>query len=265
MSKKPSYELSVGEIISLTFNLYSSKFIELCLPFLIAGIITGLFSYVINVSFPLPVQPSPTVPFEELIAWLWAFFSTLIIIGFLSALVFWIVNTTTTGVAVKYVSDYIEKGSSDLGVSFNFAISKLPSLLVAQLVAGILIAIGMVLFIVPGIILAIMFSLIIPTIIMEQKGAFESLGRSRRLVSNRWLKTFALLLILGIIMIIVSGVVSVLALFSSTTYPAIDTLLTSIVSAFVAPISPIAMVYLYYAMVAREMPPPAPLPPPPTL
>ena len=262
--EKPSRELSVGEILSLTFNLYLSKFLQFFLPFLISGIIIGIFTYAITSSFPIPTPPSATPSYEELITWLFAVLSAIIVIGILSGLVLWIVGTTITGVVIKNASDQIEKGTSNLGVSFNFAISKLPSLLVAQFVASILIAIGMLLLIVPGIIIAIMFSLVIPAIIVEQQGAFESLGRSRRLVSNRWLKTFALLLVLSIIVLIVNGVASVLAIPFNFIHPIINPLVTNIISAFVSPIYSIAITYLYYAMVAREIPPPPP-PPPPTL
>jgi len=118
----------------------------------------------------------------------------------------------------------------------------------------------MLLFFIPGIIITIMFSLIMPTIIVEQKGTFESLGRSRKLVSNRWLKTFALLLIVYIILGMVTGIVNLIATPLNVTYPNINLIITSIISSFVAPIFPIAITYLYYAMVAREIPPP---PPPP--
>lgn len=161
--------------------------------------------------------------------------------GVLSALVTWIVGTTTTGIATKCASDQIEKGTSTLGDSLNFTISKLPSLLIAQLVTGILTVIGLFLLFIPGIIISIMFSLIMPAIIVEQKGAFESLGRSRKLVSNRWLKTFALLLIVYIILGMVTGIVNMIATPLNVTYPNINLIITSIISSFVAPILPIAM------------------------
>jgi len=261
-SEKPSRELSVTEIISLTFNLYRSKFLQFFLPFLILGIIIGVSTYAITSSFPIPTPPDiPTSPsttfyYEELFPWFFSLISAIIMISISSGLVFWIVGTTTTGVVTKNASDQIEKGTSNLGVSFNFAISKLPSLLTAQFVAGILIIIGMLLFIVPGIIIALMFSLVIPTIIIEQQGIFESLGRSKKLVSNRWLKTFALLLILGIIVLIVNGAASVLTTPLSTIHPIVNPLITNIISAFVSPIYPIAITYFYYAMVARENPSP---------
>jgi len=258
--EKPSRELSIGEILSLTLNLYLSKFLQFFLPFLIAGIITGLSTYAIMSSFPLPKQPSAPASYEELFEWLVALLTTAIIVTVLSALVTWIVTTPTTGIVIKYASDQIEKGTSNLGASLNFTISKLPSLLIAQFIIGILTVIGMLLFFIPGIIISIMFLLIIPAIIVEQKGAFESLGRSRRLVRNRWLKTFALLLIVGIILGTVIGIVNLLAMPLNSTYPNISFLIINIAFSFVAPISPIAITYLYYAMVAREIPPP---PPPP--
>ena len=174
-------ELSIDTILSLTFNLYRSKFLQFFLPFLISGIITGIFSYAIGSAFPLPEPPDiPTTPdttfiYEVLGPWFFSLISTMVVIIILSGLVSWIVSTTVFGIITKNASDHIEKGKSDLGVSFKYAISKLQSLLPAQFIAGILIVIGMLFFIVPGIIVAIMFSLVIPTIIVEQKGIFESL------------------------------------------------------------------------------------------
>jgi len=259
-AENPSRELSIGEILSLTLNLYLSKFLQFFLPFLIAGIITGLSMYAIMSSFPLPEQPSANAPYEEIFEWLVALLTTAILVTVLSALVTLIVTTPTTGIVTKYASDQIERGTSNLGASLNFTISKLPSLLIAQFITGILTAIGMLLFFIPGIIISIMFLLIIPAIIVEQKGAFESLGRSRRLVRNRWLKTFVLILVVGIILGTVIGIVNLLTLPLNTTYPNISFLIINIAFSFVAPISPIAITYLYYAMVARETPPP-PSPP----
>ncbi len=192
--RKPSHELSVESILSLAFNLYRSKFLQFFLPFLISGIITGIFSYVIGSAFSIPEPPDvPTNPdttfvSDVIVPYFFEFISAMVAIIILSGLVAWIVNTTTYGIVTKNVSDHIEKGTSDLGVSFNYTISKLPTLLTAQLIAGILIAFGIILFIVPGIIVAIMFSLVIPTIVVEQRGILESLGRSKKLVNKRWEK-----------------------------------------------------------------------------
>jgi hypothetical protein len=261
--EKPSHELSIGDIFSSTFSIYSSKFLQFFLPFLISGIIIGLCSYAVTSYFPIPeppvmpANPDPTFVYDVLGPWFSSLISTVIVLVVLSGFVSWILNSVVYGIATKNVSDHLETGTSNLGTSFSYTLSKLPSLLPAQLVAGILISAGLLLFIVPGIIIAIMFALIIPAIIVEQKGIFESLGRSRQLVSHRWANTFIVILIASIIVGVPLGIVSTII-----SYFAVPTIVNSLViytvTAFLAPILPIALTYLYYSMRARENPPPQP-------
>jgi hypothetical protein len=261
--EKPSRELSFGEIFSLTFNLYGSKFLQFFAPFLISAIITGLCTYVATSYFPIPeppvipTNPDPTYVYDVLGPWFSSLISTVIVLVVLSGLVSWILNSIVYGIATKNASDHLETGTSNLGASFSYTLSKLPWLLPAQLVVGILVVAGMLLFIVPGVIIAIMFSLVIPAIIIEQKGIFESLGRSRLLVSQRWANTFVILLIAGIIVGFPLGVVN--AVVSYLSVPLIvSSLVTNVAAAFLAPIFPIALTCLYYSMLARENPPPPP-------
>jgi len=259
---KPDYELSVGEIFSLTFNMYISRFWQFLSVFLAAGIVMGLASFAVMTLLPMPKQPSPRASFVELTAYFFALLYWVIITGVLLSLISWIVGCVTGGFAVKYASDLIEGRAPTVGGSLSFAISRLPSLLVAQFIAEVLIAVGLILLVVPGIIVAIIFSLTIPAIIIEERDALESLSRSRRLVSNRWLKTFAVLLLTAIIILVVSSVASLLASPLNAVLPNVDHVVSSIITAFATPIAPIATTYLYYAMTARETPPP---PPPPNL
>lgn len=261
--KKPSQELSIGDIFSSTFNLYRSNFLQFFLPFLISGIITGVCAYAITTAFPMPetpvipTNPDPAFVYDVLGPWFSSLISALVVIAALSGFVSWILNSIVYGVVTKNASDHIETGTSNLGASFNYTLSKLPSLLPAQLVTGILIVAGMLLFIVPGVIIAIMFSLVIPTIIIEQTGIFESLGRSRRLVGQRWGKTFVVMLISGIIVGIPLIVVNAIISYSAVS-PLVSQLATNTVTAFLGPILPIALTYLYYSMRTRENPPPSP-------
>jgi len=93
-----------------------------------------------------------------------------------------------------------------------------------------------------------MFSLVVPAIMIEQKGVFESLGRSRKLVSNRWGKTFILLLLVGIIILVVSGVTGAL----TTPFGLVGSIVSNLITTLVIPILPIATTLLYYSMAARE-------------
>jgi hypothetical protein len=255
--QKPSRELSIDEILSQTFDLYGSRFIQFFLPFLITGIVTGVLNAIVQWWYLMPLTEkiqniTPATPLEDIITWLITLLPALIAVSILVGIATWIISTIVSGAVVRFTSDLMEKGHANLRESLCISLSRLASLLGASIVSGILIALGFLLFIVPGLILTAMFSLVVPVIMIEQKWCFESLGRSKKLVSKRWGKTFFLLLLVGVIFMIVGGITGLLTTFLG---PA-GTVVISLVTAFVAPISPIATTLLYYSMVAREPPPP---------
>lgn len=247
----------MGEVLSQTFNLYFSRFLLFFIPFLVAGFLTGAWERIVSLMFPMPTPPEPTAPTDVLLSYLFSLLGALIVTLSLSLLVSWIIDTIVGGMAVKVASDILERRSVDLSETLGFTVGRLPSLLGAGIITGILIVVGLICLVVPGIILAIMFSLVVPAIVIERAGALESLSRSRKLVRGRWLKTFGLLLIVYII-IIVAGLI--FSAISSVFGPA-DWIVSSVLGALVSPILPIAVTLYYYSMVAREQPAP---PPPPT-
>ncbi|MEM3700561.1 MAG: hypothetical protein QXL57_06825 [Candidatus Bathyarchaeia archaeon] len=258
-SSKPTRELTIEENISLTFSLYLNNFGIFFIPYLIFSIISALLDLPILTYTEEITKIDFTGPPETVLPRFLNMFLTLMALAFLIAIISWLIGNVVSGVLIKSASDIIEKGKASLSDSFNFAVSKLPSLLVASLIVGILTILGMLLFIIPGIIIYIMFYLVIPVIIVEQKGAFESLSRSRELVSNRWLKTFALALILGLI----TGALAFVANLILAPLGIYGTLACIIVSSVIAPIIPIASAFYYYSMRAREESLKVPPPPPP--
>jgi len=191
------------------------------------------------------ISPSTAAP-QEVFAWLTAVVALAIVTGIIG----WVISEITQGIAIKFTADTMEKNQANLMTSFNFTVSKLLSLLAVSIITGILIIIGLIALVIPGIILAIIFSLVVPAIIIENTGALESLSRSRLLVSHRWLKTFGLLLLLYIII----GIVSVLVALISIPFGIAATLVSSILAAFIQPILPIGLTLYYYSMIARATP-----------
>lgn len=249
-SKKPTRELTIGEIITQTFAIYSEKFTQYLIPFLIAGAITGILTMAINAVITVPTALSPTATPEEIMAWLPGYLGAIILLATITGIIGWIISQITQGISVKFTADMLEKGQANLQTSFNYTMTKLLSLLAASIITGILIVVGLIALIIPGIILAIMFSLVVPAIVIENTGALESLSRSRKLVSGRWLKTFGLLLLLYVIV----GIVTVLVGVISIPFGIAGTLVSSILAAFIQPILPLGLTLYYYSMMVRTTP-----------
>jgi hypothetical protein len=248
-------ELSIGEILSQTFHLYSRNFVQYLIPFLVAGIVTGLVTMVVRSAIVVPEAPlHPTS--QQLLAWFPTFLTATVTSIFLSGIVSWIASSITTGITIKFTSDMLQSGQANLQTSFNFTLPKLLSLLAASIITGILIVLGLIALVIPGVILSLMFSLVYPAIMLEGTGVLGSLSRSRELVSNRWLKTFVLMLLIGIIVTIVNWIFVLIA----SLFGVVSPLISGILTALITPIAAIAITLYYYSMKARTLPPP---PPPP--
>jgi len=267
---KPSRELELGEAISLPFKLYFRNFKLFFLPFLACGVVLVALSSFLYLFISLPPL-SPSSSPTEIINWS----MTLIPILIISSIVSMILYIIVTGMIIKSASELIDKGSEsikwhvNLINSFFFTVKIIPSLLIGGLITGVLIGLGAIAFMVPGIILGVMFSMYQPAIVIENFGAIDSLSRSRKLVSRRWLNTFVYFLIISIICTVPLLIVNFM-LMSNFLMPSIlinpnpslinidpvisnfISIINSVLFALVYPIFPLAETVYYYSMLARE-------------
>lgn len=259
-SRKPSHELSIEETLTWTFDIYSNNFTAFFIPILISSLISGVLSAAITNYVSTTYSYDGTLLSYASINEIGGFVLAILAIVFVSVIISWIINTIAYGICIKYASDLINAGKANLEEAFNITLNRLISLLVSAFIVAILVVVGLIALIVPGIILAIMFALVVPAIMNENIGAFDGMSRSRKLVSNRWLKTFVLFLIIVIIIAVVSYIGGLIA----APFGNFSSLVSSIITAFVGPIIPISMAVYYYSMLAKEeQQKPQPPPPPP--
>jgi hypothetical protein len=191
-----------------------------------------------------------------------------IILGFLGALVGLAAAFLYTGYVVKLVQD-VRDGRRDFSVGelFSHAAPYLGTLALAGILAGIAIAIGFVLIIVPGLILLTIWAVISPAIVVEDKGVFESFGRSRELVRGHGWQVFGAILLAFLIIVIVGIVAS---LIGEAIGDAGLVILRAIGNVITAPIAALVSSILFFdlgggrgAGMAPDTPAPATEPPAP--
>jgi hypothetical protein len=156
---------------------------------------------------------------------------------------------------VKAVQD-VRDGRADMSISETIAAARpyLWSVAGASILAGIAIGIGLILVIVPGLILATIWAVIVPVIVIERTGALASFGRSRELVRGRAWHVFATLVLVYIILIIVGIALS--AIFIALPH-ALGSGLSQVISGtIVAPFLAIVVTLVYYRLVGSSQTPP---------
>jgi hypothetical protein len=247
--EKPLRELTIKETLSSAFNLYKSNFITFFIPMLMAGVVNGIMAIVVGYS----TANLAALASEGFTSFFWISLVNLLPAVMVSALVSWVIGTLARGICVKYASDITTKGHADIRKTLGFVARKLVSLLSVALLTGIIIGVGLIALLVPGIILNLMFYLVVPVIIAENVGALESLSRSRMLVRKRWMKTFLLGLSVEIVVVSVSFLAGQIS--NLLPFDLYNVFVSSILSTVATPIIPISSTIYYYSMLARERPP----------
>jgi hypothetical protein len=156
--------------------------------------------------------------------------------------IFWL-----TGALVEAVAD-VRDGRADLSLGETFARvqARVLPLLGAAILAGIGIAIGLVLLLVPGLILLTWWCLIPAAVVLERRGVFESFGRSRDLVRGHGWPVFGVL----ILTYLLTSVVSALIRTAFRWLPDyLDHYIASVlVGTVVAPFSALAITVMYFKL-----------------
>ena len=165
--------------------------------------------------------------------------------------------------ALVYAVDDVRDGriDSSVGELFERVQPYLGTLILTGILAGLGIALGFVLLIVPGLILLTWWCLIVPVIVLEGKGVGDSFGRSRELVRGHGWTVFGIVILAVIGSAIASGIIQ--SVFSFLGPFLRYWIGGSIANAIVDPFLAVALTLPYFHLREGPAPPvPASAPPP---
>ena len=111
-----------------------------------------------------------------------------------------IVAPILAGAAFWLVDQYLKRQAPLLGNSLERALSKAVPLVFGSILLALIVLLGMLLFVLPGIYWGIRLVFTLCAIALEDKGATEGLGYSWNLVKGRWWGVFWAFLVVGLIL-----------------------------------------------------------------
>ncbi len=119
-----------------------------------------------------------------------------------------ILQTIGTGAMIRVImQEYLGRPVS-FGEAFQFALSRLGGLLVTSIISGVLIFLGTLACVIPGIYLAIIYCFASQVVIVENRSGMNALTRSQNLVSGDFWRVFGILFLVGLIGGVAGGVVN---------------------------------------------------------
>jgi hypothetical protein len=122
--------------------------------------------------------------------------------GIIAGLVSLIATFWLQGAVVQAVDD-IRDGRADLSFAETLGRvrPRLPAIIVAGILAAIGVLLGLLLLVVPGLILLTWWVLVIPVVVLENRRASESFGRSRELVRGYGWNVFGVIVLTVLVLI----------------------------------------------------------------
>jgi hypothetical protein len=175
-------------------------------------------------------------------------------VGILGALIVAAIGTIATywfqGMVVEAARDILD-GRRDYTIG-SLASSALPvvwPLVLAGILAGLAIGIGLLLLIVPGLYLLTIWAVLAPVIVIERREALGAFGRSRELVRGHGWQVFGVIVVLFLLQLIVTAVIQALA--NSVADSVVGySLADLVVRLLVAPLSALAAAVIFFELKA---------------
>jgi len=175
--------MTISDLLSRAFELYKENPI-IVVPSLLPvawSIISTVFLAALIFGTASRPYYSPYYSYDSggaMMGWIGGMMGgmALFLIGFLALLVL------AEGMTIEMIREASEGGRANLSSAWESTKGKLVTLIVAAIVVSVILFLGYVLLVIPGLILTLLLYYVAQTIMIDDKGALESLGASYNFV-----------------------------------------------------------------------------------
>ncbi len=238
--------MSVSEILDTTFRLYRERFLTFLL---IALVVYVPYSLLATVVTPAPV--AVTAPGARGAPPQFDATTTFLGLGVLFVFAVIFLPLCSAALTQNISAAYVGKELS-AGESYQRAVPRLAGLIGTQILAGIIVVLGFILLIVPGIIFSLWFYVLVPVVVLEGVSGTTALGRSRELMRGNLGKAFLVGLLAGIVAAIIGGILGFVIGFIPWPYIFLRVFVQTLAQALVLPIQTAPFTLLYYDLRIRK-------------
>jgi hypothetical protein len=206
----------LGDILSAAFEVYRANAAKLItivavvvipLTFLTALFTSMLSNNVQDVATSLQVDPS-TGQITSSGSSATTSAGNAILLTLLVALLSFLIQYLLTGALTRGAASSVLGRDVDVQASYGYAFSRLLPLIGLAILVGIVVALGFVLLIIPGIIFLVFLSMAVPAFVVERLGITASMSRSWNLVKGYWWHTLGVIVVTWILAAVVTRVLS---------------------------------------------------------
>jgi hypothetical protein len=238
----------LGDILSAAFDVYKANAAQLIT---IVAIVVVPLSFISHFFTGVVFKPTTTetVGFAgQTISTTSRSFGTFVLGSLIAAAIAVIISAALQAALVRGAALATVGEPIDVEASYRYGFRRFGSVFWISLLVGIIVAVGFILLIIPGIIFLTMLAVAIPALIVENRRGTDALGRSWNLVKGHFWHVLGTIVVAAII----TGVVgSIFGLFGGSNW-FLQWIFGSIGTIITAPFSALVAILLYVDLRARN-------------
>lgn len=238
----------LGEILSAAFDIYRNNAANLLLIVAVVVVPLSFIGALITEVAASPKESTVEIlgqPVTTAEPRTFAIVVLAAIIAVAIGVIIWAISEAAIlrGAAQATIGDPV-----DIEASYRWGLRRFGSVLLVAVLVGLMVAVGFILLIIPGIIFIVLLSVSIPALVVENLRGREAMRRSWNLVSGSFWHALVVILVAAIITGIVGGLIGALGgdnWFVRWIFQAIGQIIT-------APFTALVSVVLYLDLRARR-------------
>jgi hypothetical protein len=240
---------TLGEILSAAFNIYKANTSKLVLVIALVvvplSLVGALFFGVVFAPERIEVGSTGSGVVVDYAGRSWG---ANLLVASIGALIAIIISAILQAAILRAAAQATIGDPVDVEASYRYGFKRLGSVILLSLLVGLIVAVGFILLIVPGIIFLVFLSASIPVLIVENRRGTEAMSRSWNLVKGHFWHALVVILVAALIVGVVSGIIG--AIGGDNWF--VRWIFTSIAQIVTAPFAALVSVLLYLDLRARS-------------
>jgi len=229
----PSHPVSMAKILDLSIKLFVASFQKLigffvlmAMPPLVVGVMVLIAMGIFPEEFKHFMSEQGTDPTFGII---------LLVLGLLMALVFSVLYFVSYPGMIYRIANVANEREDSLKEAMQVGLKKLPSMMLAVLLLSLVLMLGFVLFVIPGIILSLSTMYYPYFIVIDSLGALAALKASHNLVWGHWWRTATIFMAPVVMMMVCYVILGLMTAFLFADDSFVPSIINMFFSAFTTP------------------------------
>jgi hypothetical protein len=227
----------LGDILSAAFDVYRANASNLITIVAVVVVPLSFISHFFTGVVLKPTTETVTIAGQTITTTTTRSFGTFVLASLIAAAIAVIISAALQAALVRGAALATVGDPVDVEASYRYGFRRFGSVFWISLLVGLIVAVGFLLLIIPGVIFLTMLAVAIPALIVENQRGTEALGRSWRLVKGHFWHVLGTIVVAAIITGVISAIFGALGgsnWFLQWIFGSIGTIVTAPYSALIA-------------------------------